>query len=521
MARKIKILDTTLRDGAQAQGISFSVDDKLKIVKALDDFGISYIEAGNPSSNPKDIEFFRRVKELKLKNSVLTAFGSTRRPNMDVRNDANVQSLLTAETGAVTIFGKSWDFHVEYVLKTTLEENLEMIKDTVKFFKECGKEVIYDAEVFFEGYRDNPEYALKTLEAALGAGADSICLCETTGYAFPDEIFGVTQKIINKYNAETGIHCHNDSGMAVANTIMAVKAGAVHVQGTFNGIGERCGNANLSVIMPNLQLKMDCECVPAKRMETLTGVSRYLSEVANITYDERSPYTGVCAFAHKAGMHADAIGKNSKTFEHVDPVLVGNERVFLMSEVAGRSAVLGMINRVDPDVTKDSPQTRMILEKMKEMEYQGYQYEGAESSFELLIRKMLGKYKSFFELKEFKVIVNEPSINGANSSAMVKIGVDSETEITAAEGNGPVNALDKAARKALERFYPQLAEIKLTDYKVRVLDSNSATAAKVRVLIESTDGKEVWTTIGVSADIIAASWKALVDSMEYKLMKGI
>ncbi len=295
----------------------------------------------------------------------------------------------------------------------------------------------------------------------------------------------------------------------------------MHVQGTFNGIGERCGNANLSVIMPNLQLKMDCECVPANRMETLTGVSRYLSEVANITYDERSPYTGVCAFAHKAGMHADAIGKNSKTFEHVDPVLVGNERVFLMSEVAGRSAVLGMINRVDPDVTKDSPQTRMILEKMKEMEYQGYQYEGAESSFELLIRKMLGKYKSFFELKEFKVIVNEPSINGANSSAMVKIGVDSETEITAAEGNGPVNALDKAARKALERFYPQLAEIKLTDYKVRVLDSNSATAAKVRVLIESTDGKEVWTTIGVSADIIAASWKALVDSMEYKLMKGI
>lgn len=521
MGKKIKILDTTLRDGAQAQGISFSVEDKIKIVKALDEFGISYIEAGNPSSNPKDIEFFKRIKDLKLKNSVLTSFGSTRRPNMDVGSDAGIRSLLAAETGAVTIFGKSWDFHVENVLKTSLAENLNMIHDTIKFFRECGKEVIYDAEVFFEGYRDNKDYALKTLDAAMKAGADSICLCETTGYAFPDEIFEVTSEIVKRYGVEIGIHCHNDSGMAVAGTIMAVKAGATQVQGTFNGVGERCGNANLSIILPNLQLKMGCECILPEKMRTLTQVSRYMSEIANLAYDERIPYTGSCAFAHKAGMHADAINKNPKTFEHVDPGEVGNERVFLMSEVAGRSAVLGMINRVDPEITKDSPQTRLILEKLKEMEYLGYQYEGAESSFELMIRKVLGKYKEYFDLKEFKVIVSEPSINGGNSAAMIKIGVDSETEITAAEGNGPVNALDKAARKALERFYPQIRDIKLTDYKVRVIDSNSATAAKVRVLIESTDGKDVWTTIGVSADIIAASWKALVDSMEYKLMKDM
>jgi len=517
--KDIKIYDSTLRDGAQAQGISFSVEDKLKIVQSLDNLGISYIEVGNPSSNLKDIEFFKRVKEIELKNSRLVSFGSTRRSNMSVENDSNVQAILRAETSAVAIFGKSWDFHVKEVLKTTLDENLKMIYDTVKFFKDRGKEVIFDAELYFEGYRDNKAYALETLKAAYEAGADCICLCETTGYAFPDQIYEITLEAVQKFNTNIGIHCHNDSGMAVANSIMAVKAGAVQVQGTFNGIGERCGNANLSVIIPNLQLKLGYNCIPQENMKNLTTAARYISEVANITFDERSPYTGRCAFAHKAGMHADAVNKNPKTYEHVDPEVVGNERVFLMSEVAGRSAVLSMVKNIDPSITKDSPQTRIILEKLKEMEYEGYKYEGAESSFELLIRKILGKYQPHFELKEFKVIVNDPPVNSMNSSAIVKISVNNEEEITAAEGDGPVNALDKAARKALERFYPQIREVKLTDYKVRVLDSNMATAAKVRVLIESTDGKEVWTTIGVSTDIIEASWKALVDSIEYKLMK--
>lgn len=516
---RVFIYDSTLRDGAQAQGISFTVEDKMKIVKALDRLGVSYIEAGNPFSSPKDIEFFERAKKMDLKNSKLIAFGSTRRVGINVETDANVNSLLKADTDAVCIFGKAWDFHVTDILKTTLDENLKMIYDTILFFKKRGKEVVYDAELFFEGYAANREYAMKTLKVACDAGADSICLCDTTGGAFPDEIYEVTSRVVSEINTAIGIHCHNDSGMAVANSIMAVKAGAVQVQGTINGIGERCGNASLCTIIPNLQLKLGYSCIPEQNMKMMTSISRYFSEIANIIHDERAPYVGQCAFAHKAGMHADAVNKNPKSYEHINPDLVGNERTFLMSEVAGRSAVLELINQIDKDIKKDSPETRIILEKLKELEFEGYQYEGAESSFELVIRKILGRYQPFFELREFKVIVNEPSIEGKNSSAMIKIKVDEEEEITAAEGDGPVNALDKAVRKALERFYPQIREMKLTDYKVRVLDSTSATAAKVRVLIESTDGSDSWTTIGVSTDIIDASWKALVDSIEYKLIK--
>ena len=361
---------------------------------------------------------------------------------------------------------------------------------------------------------------MKTLKAAYDAGADSICLCETTGGLLPLEIYEITSKVVKEFNIPIGIHCHNDSGMAVANSIMAVQAGARQVQGTINGFGERCGNANLCTLIPNLQIKMGYECIPEGNVEDITSTARYISEIANFILDERAPYVGKCAFAHKAGMHSDAVSKNAKTYEHVDPEIVGNERVFLMSEVAGRSAVLSTINKVDSTIKKDSPETRLILERLKEMEYEGYQYEGAESSFELVIRKVLGRYMPLFELSEFKVIVNEPSVNSVNSSAMIKIKVDGEDEITAAEGDGPVNALDCAVRKALERFYPQVKEMKLTDYKVRVLDSDKATAARVRVLIESTDGKEVWTTIGVSTDIIDASWKALVDSIEYKLLKS-
>jgi len=517
--KKILIYDSTLRDGAQAQGISFSVEDKLKIVERLDRLGISYIEAGNPGSNPKDLEFFDRIGRVKLRHAKIIAFGSTRRVNVSVQEDANVKSLLKADTPAVAIFGKSWDFHVTDILKTTLDENLRMIFDTISFFKNKNKEVVFDAEHFFDGYKANPDYAMKTLTTAVEAGADCICLCDTNGGTFPNEIKDITARVVSEFNVNVGIHCHNDTGMAVANSIMAVLAGAVQVQGTMNGFGERSGNANLCTIIPNLQLKAGYDCIPQENMADLTATARSISEIANVIHDERAPYVGKYAFAHKAGMHADAVTKNSIAYEHINPEVVGNERLFLMSEVAGRSAVLHLIKNIDSTITKDSPETKLILDKLKELEFEGYQYEGAESSFEIVIRKILGKYRPSFELGEFKVVVNEPSISGANSSAMIKINVDGQYEITADEGQGPVNALDKALRKALEKFYPQIAEMKLTDYKVRVLDSNSATAAKVRVLIESTDGKEVWTTIGVSTDIIEASWKALVDSIEYKLIK--
>lgn len=521
MANKIIIYDSTLRDGAQALGISFTVEDKLKIVSKLDKLGIDYIEAGNPGSNPKDLEFFDRVLKLKLKHSKIIAFGATRRANIKVEDDANIQSLLRAGTDAVAVFGKAWDFQVTDILKTTLEENINMIFETIKFFKDNGKTVVYDAEHFFDGYDANPGYAMETLRAAHRAGADTICLCDTKGASLPSHISKITSLVMEEIGCTIGIHCHNDNGMAVAGSIAAVEAGAVQIQGTINGFGERCGNANLCTIIPNLQLRMGYECIPEEYMERLTPTARFVSEVANIIHDERAPFVGNCAFAHKAGMHSDAVNKNTSAYEMFNPELVGNQRNIIMSEVAGRSAVMSLINMVDSSITKDSLETKKIIERLKELEYEGYQYEGAETSFELVIRKMLGKYKPFFELKEFKVIVNEPSVNSVNSTAMIKILVEGQAEVTAAEGDGPVNALDKALRKALERFYPQIAEIKLTDYKVRVLDSNSATASKVRVLIETTDGQEVWSTVGVSSDIIEASWRALVDSVEHKLMKSI
>lgn len=517
--KKIYVYDSTLRDGAQAQGISFTVEDKLKIAEKLDRLGVDYIEAGNPGSNPKDLEFFQKIKNTGLRHAKLVAFGSTRRVNIPVEEDANVKALLSADTPAVAIFGKSWDFHVLEVLKTTYEENIKMIYDTVRFFKDKGKEVIFDAEHFFDGYKNNSEYALKTVRTAIDAGADSICLCDTNGGTFTSDIRRITGIVADKSNVTVGIHCHNDTGMAVANSVAAVEAGALQVQGTFNGIGERCGNANLCTIIPNLQIKLGMECIPEPNMAILTETARYIAEIANIVPDERSPYVGNCAFAHKGGMHIDAVNKNPASFEHISPELVGNSRRILTSEVAGRSTILRKINEVDPDIKKDSPQTQVIIDRLKELEHEGYQFEGAESSFELVIRRLLEKYEPFFELKEFKVIVSEPSVDDVGASAMIKIKVGNVEEITAAEGDGPVNALDRAIRKALEKFYPQLKEMHLTDYKVRILDSASATAAKIRVLIESTDGKEVWSTIGVSTNIIEASWQALVDSIEYKLLK--
>jgi 2-isopropylmalate synthase len=519
MAR-ISIYDSTLRDGAQAQGISYSVDDKLKIVERLDALGVTYIEAGNPGSNPKDLEFFARAASLKLAHARIIAFGATRKVGQPVADDANLQSLLKAGTSAVAIFGKSWDYQVTEILRTTPAENLAMIGDTVRHLKQHGKEVVYDAEHFYDGYKANADYAMQTLVAAADAGADSLVLCDTNGGSFPDEIFEITRAVCARFpKAAVGIHCHNDSEMAVANSIRAVQAGATQVQGTINGLGERCGNANLCSIIPNLQLKLGHECIPAEAMRHLTSVARSVSEIANVLLNDKAPYVGSHAFAHKGGMHIDAVGKNPVSYEHVHPESVGNSRRVLMSEVAGRSTILARINAVDPTLTKDSPETRRIMDKLKELEHDGYQFEAAESSFELVVRKMLGRYTPFFELVEFKVIVGEPSLNEMNSSVIIKVRVGEQEVLTVAEGDGPVNALDRAARKALERLYPALGEIRLTDYKVRVLDSDKASAAKVRVLVESTDGLERWTTIGVSTDIINASWQALVDAMEYKLLR--
>ncbi len=522
MSKRILIFDSTLRDGAQAEGISFSVKDKLKIVKLLDNLGIAYIEAGNPGSNPKDLEFFAEVKNLKLKNAKLTAFGSTRRRGIAVEEDANILSLVAAGTDVITIFGKSWDFHVTEIIKTTLEENLAMIKESVAYFKKLGKEVIFDAEHFYDGYKNNPEYAMDTLAAAFDGGADALVLCDTNGGAFPSEVYEITKLVCAKYDISIGIHAHNDSGLGVANSIMAVEAGANHVQGTYIGFGERCGNANLSSIIPALQIKKGLSCIPQEQLERLTTTAFALAEVANVNIKDDMPYVGRSAFAHKGGMHIDGVNKASHSFEHIDPSLVGNERRILMSEVAGRSTILAKIREFDPDLTKDSLETQAIIDKLKELEHTGYQFEGAESTFELLIRKQLGKYTPFFELENFTTMGRHPADNSAtSSSAIIKINVDGKIEMTAAEGNGPVNALDKALRKALEVFYPSLKSVSLIDFKVRVVDTKDATAAKVRVLIESTDGEEYWSTVGVSTDIIEASWVALVDSLEYKLLRDI
>jgi 2-isopropylmalate synthase len=518
---RIELFDSTLRDGAQAEGISFSVQDKLKILTTLDDMGIAYVEAGNPGSNPKDLEFFRKASQLNLKHARLTAFGSTRRWGIPVEEDENVQSLLEADTPAVVIFGKSWDFHVTEVIRTTLAENLDMIRDTIAFFKERGKEVLFDAEHFFDGYKADAEYALSTLEAGLSGGADTLVLCETNGGALPSEVYTITREVKERFpEVKIGIHTHNDSGMAEANTVMAVEAGAVHIQGTFVGFGERCGNANLSILIPTLQLKKQCVCIPRKNLRQLTHTARRIAEIANVSIPHGMPYIGKSAFTHKGGMHIDGVSKNSASFEHIDPELVGNERRMLMSEVSGRSMVLRRIHTISPDLNKNSPETKAIITALKELEMEGYQFEGAESSFDLVIRKHLGKYKPFFELDHYKVVVEQPPVQmGLSSMAMVKIKVSGNDEITAAQGDGPVHALDQALRKALEVFYPVLREVHLTDYKVRVLNSRDASGARVRVLIESTDGKDAWTTVGVSTDIVDASWLALVDSIEYKLLQ--
>ncbi len=523
------IFDSTLRDGAQSNGISFTVEDKLKIVRDLDYIGISYIEAGNPGSNPKDAEFFRRIKGTKLKNSVLVAFGSTRRSGIKAEDDANVKALLTAETPSVAIFGKAWDFHVTDIIKTTLEENLAMIYDTLSFFKERGKEVFFDAEHFFDGYKNNKEYALEVLKTAKEAGADHLSLCDTNGGCFPDEIYSITKDVCEKLDMSVGIHCHNDCGVAVANSIFAVKAGADHIQGTFTGFGERCGNTCLTNVIGDLQAKMDIICIPPENLSMLTRMAAEISEIANYKLSKREPFVGKYAFAHKGGMHIDGVSKAPKSFEHINPDTVGNQRRFLTSEVSGRSTIISIIQKIAPYIEKNSKECELVMEKLKEMEYLGYQYEGADQGFELLIRKTIGKYKPFFKLETFKIIgqydqqvrLTPEELSKETAAAVIKVNVKGKSEITAAEGMGPVDALDRALRKALEVFYPQLSTVRLTDYKVRVLDSKAAAASKVRVVIESADEEDSWSTIGVSQDIIEASLIALTDSIEYKLIKEI
>lgn len=513
--KSIEILDSTLRDGAQGEGVQFSLVDKLDIVRALDNLGVGYIEAGNPGSNPKDLGFFEEAKKLKLKHSRLTAFGATRRRGITAAEDQNCKSLLATETPVVVIFGKSWDLHVTEVLCAGLDENLAMITDTMRYFKEAGREVIFDAEHFFDGYKANPKYAFDVMAAAMEGGADCLTLCDTNGGCFPDEIYEITRAVCAKFPGRVGIHCHNDSGNAAANTIMAVKAGACHVQGTFTGFGERCGNAALTTVIPNLQAKLGYDCIPGDKLCQLTETARVITEIANLNPDQAAPFIGQSAFAHKAGMHIDGVSKISRSFEHIPPETVGNQRRFLMSEAAGRGAVLPLLRKFVPELSKDSPEAVKLVEQLKRLELEGYQFETAEASFELLVRKQLGYTKDFFTLGRYRILNDEDN----TSSAFVKIHVGGKTEITAAEGDGPVHAMDRAMRRALEGFYPELAQMRLIDYKVRVLESKVATAARVRVLIQSADGTDIWTTVGVSTNIIEASWMALCDSIEYKLLK--
>jgi 2-isopropylmalate synthase len=517
--KSVQIFDSTLRDGAQSENVNFSVEDKFNVVKALDEFGVTFIEAGNPASNPKDMEFFKKIGNLKLKNSKLVAFGSTRRKNITCGEDGNVAVLAGANVEYVAVFGKSWDMHAAEIIGTTLEENLAMIYDTIKYLTDSGKKVFFDAEHYFDGYKANPEYALETLRTAEKAGAVGVVLCDTNGGCFPDEISTITAEAVKTVSVDVGIHCHNDSGCAVANSIAAVDAGAVQIQGTLIGIGERCGNTNLATVIAGLQLKRGMHCVPEENISDLTRLARYIAEVSNMKLSGNMPYVGKSAFSHKGGMHADGVMKNPKSFEHTPPESVGNKRNILLSEVAGRSAILHRINQIAPELTKDSPETKELIDLLKDMEFKGYQYEAAEASFELLVKKHLGRMKNYFGIDYFKIIGEKSGDFQNPSSAIVKIKVGDKTEIAADEGDGPVNAIDKALRQALTVFYPSIAEIHLTDYKVRVVDGNAATAAMVRVLIESTDGKDVWTTVGASTDIINASVTALVDSLEYKLMK--
>ncbi|MCB9136876.1 MAG: citramalate synthase [Caldilineaceae bacterium] len=530
--KTVLLYDTTLRDGTQGEGVSLSCDDKLRIARRLDEFGMHYIEGGWPGSNPKDIEFFARAQnELNLRHARLAAFGSTCRPDADPAADPQVQLLVDAGTPAVTIFGKSWDLHVTHVLRTTLEENLRMIQATVAYLKKNGREVIYDAEHFFDGYVANPEYALATLQAAVVGGADAVVLCDTNGGNLPWQIaeaVGVVYRDVLAKDGQNGsrpasadvvlgIHAHNDSELGVANSLEAVRAGCTHIQGTINGYGERCGNANLMSIIPDLQLKMDVECVDGARLRQLSDLSNFVSEIANLNPDDHQPFVGNSAFAHKGGMHVNAVEKYVMSYQHIDPATVGNETRVVVSELSGKDNIAIKRREFGLDGLSREEE-RAVLLQIKEMENVGFAFEGAEASVDLMLRRLLPDYRPLFELVDFTAGVEHRSGRGMFAEATVKVRVGDAMMHEVAEGNGPVNALNLALRKGLLRFYPELENVHLTDYKVRILDGRTGTAAVTRVLIDFSDGERQWTTVGASPNIIEASWIALADAMEYFLL---
>jgi 2-isopropylmalate synthase len=517
MARVIKIYDTTLRDGTQGEGVSFSMEDKVRLASRLDALGIHYIEGGWPGSNPKDLRFFRRMQDVSFKHARLAAFSMTRRAGGTAASDANMQALIDAGAPVATIVGKSWDFHVTGALGTTLPENLAMIEDTIAWLRPKMEEVLFDAEHFFDGFRANREYALATLQAAARAGAHWLVLCDTNGGTLPAQLAEVVREVRRHLTTPLGIHVHNDAECAVANSLAAVLEGVDQVQGTINGYGERCGNANLVSIIPSLVLKMRLECIPENHLRELRDVSRFVSELANRKPWDAQPYVGDSAFAHKGGMHVSAVTKHPETYEHVDPERVGNHRRVLVSELAGKSNILFKAREFGIDLEHETPDSRRILDRLKALEDEGFQFEGAEASFELLMERALGRHKPFFELDAYRVIVEEQQADEPVAEATVRVRVKGILEHTAAAGNGPVNALDHALRKALEEFYPGLKSMRLLDYKVRILDESKGTAARTRVLITSGDDVETWGTVGVAENIIEASWQALVDSVEYKL----
>ncbi|MCX5666291.1 MAG: citramalate synthase [Candidatus Omnitrophica bacterium] len=516
---KIELYDTTLRDGAQSEGVSFSVADKLKICAKLDELGVDFIEGGWPGANPKDAEFFKKAKSLKLGNSEVVAFGSTCRANTKASADAVLKGLLWAGTKHITIFGKSWDLHVKDVFKVGLDENLRMISDSVSFLKSKGKKVFYDAEHFFDGYKGNKEYALETLKAAQDAGAERIILCDTNGGTVTTQVFEIVEEVRSVMTIPIGIHAHNDCEMAVANSIAAVQAGAVQVHGTINGYGERCGNANLISVIAALKLKLGIDCVSDIALKELAETAHFVAEISNMKLQDNQPFVGSSAFAHKAGVHVNAILKNPKTYEHIDPSSVGNRRRLLISELSGKSTIIKKAEDMDLGIGKNTEKSKKILKTLQLLESKGYHFEAAEASLELLIKRVMKTFKDFFELEDFRVIIEKRKGGKMSSEATIKVKVGKEVEHTASLGDGPVNALDSALRKALKKFYPKLAEMHLTDYKVRVLDEKEGTAARVRVLIQSQDKTDSWWTIGVSENVVEASWEALVDSIEYKLLK--
>ncbi len=519
MKAQITLYDTTMRDGTQGEQITLSAEDKFRIAKKLDDFGIPYVEGGWPGSNPKDVRFFEMARASDFRNSRITAFSSTCRPGIAPRNDDNIQALLKTEMETVTLFGKSWDLHATEILRVSLKENMRMIQETVAYLRGEGRDVIYDAEHFFDGFRANPSYAMETLKAAEEGGANTIVLCDTNGGRMPWEIAEIMGNVVGRLKVPIGIHAHNDCGLALANSLAAVESGARMVQGTINGYGERCGNVDLIAVIGNLQVKMGYSCVPEERLKQLTELSRYVSEVANVPPMNQRPFVGKSAFAHKGGVHVSAIQKNPAAYEHMDPQQVGNRRRVLVSDLSGKSNVAYKAREMEIKLGGNGYDSQKIVAEIKRLENEGYQFDAAEGSLELLIKKVTGQFREPFALESFRVTTEKNRLGPSACQATIKISVGDEEEITAAEGDGPVNALDNALRKALTKFFPQIGEMGLVDFKVRVIDGSWGTGSKVRVQIESRDSREIWSTIGVSENIIEASWQALVDSFQYKLSK--